>query len=107
MSAEAAGDGGERLMLRPGVFRAVGADGVLRLARWPHAEALGRLGPGEAEALECLAERPCTARELSAVTGHDTGPLLARLRDGGWLDITVTDGDRALYTIRPLRSPPP
>uniref|UniRef100_UPI00073F33C9 SagB family peptide dehydrogenase n=1 Tax=Streptomyces specialis TaxID=498367 RepID=UPI00073F33C9 len=42
-----------------------------------------------------------------AVTGHDTGPLLARLRDGGWLDITVTDGDRALYTIRPLRSPPP
>ncbi|WP_406673599.1 SagB family peptide dehydrogenase [Nonomuraea sp. N2-4H] len=87
---------GERYELRPGVHLARLGSGA-RLFAWPHAETLGDLTEAELDLLRDLAKGPRPA----------SGPLVERLRAGGWLKITVTDGDRPLYTLDPLRPPPP
>ncbi|WP_228829425.1 hypothetical protein [Nocardia beijingensis] len=46
--------------------------------------------------------------ELSAAAdSDDVGELIGRLADGGWLSVTVRDGGRDLYTIRPFGRPAP
>lgn len=94
----------ERWALRSTVYSSVGRDGVMRLAAWPHAGSIGRLDAGQSAALRELFERPCGRAELAALGGTE---LLDRLWRGGWVAVTVTDSGRDLFTVRPLRSPPP
>jgi SagB-type dehydrogenase family enzyme len=126
----------ELLALRRGVSSASLPGGGLHLVAWPYAEPIGRLTSGQQAVLRALAVRAHTHQELSALAGQrrrddgvaappeavpgssgagddgDAGPdavadLLARLRAGGWLEITVSCRGRALYTMSPLRPPPP
>ncbi|BDU02514.1 SagB family peptide dehydrogenase [Nocardia sputorum] len=70
-------------------------------------EKLTDLSSGRLLALEALTRGPATLPELSAASGDDVGQLIGRLTDGGWLSVTVRDGGRDLYTIRPFGRPAP
>jgi hypothetical protein len=85
------------------------------LATQRYTESLGRLSAGAHTVLRCLADREHTHDELVAVAEEQDGDLgaegvarlLDQLRAGGWLKITVTYQERALYTLESLRPPPP
>jgi SagB-type dehydrogenase family enzyme len=101
------------LALRQGVYSVVAPDGGLHLAVWPHSEAFGVLTAGQRAVLGVLADGPRIEGDLYAIgREHDgdggerhTTRLLHRLRAGGWLTVTVTYEDRALYAMEPLRTP--
>ena len=104
---------GELLALRRGVYSTTLPNGDLRLLAWPHVESFGRLSAGQQAVLRSLAEQAHAREELLALGAGQDGTedgvarLLDQLYAGGWLRITVSHGGRALYTLDPLRSPPP
>ncbi|MFG3617812.1 hypothetical protein [Nocardia sp. NPDC047654] len=94
-----------RFAFRHGVTCLTGtADAVLTDP--PCEEKLTGLTAGQLQALETLNRGPATLAEMAA-GGDDVAGLMGRLADDGWLSITVRDGGRDLYTIRPFtRSAP-
>jgi SagB-type dehydrogenase family enzyme len=104
---------GERLSLRAGVCLARTADGRRHLVDVAGGRPHGPIDPTLTGVLRRLAGAPVTAEELSADhrRGGGAGPadvtaLLAELRAGGWLVVTVTGEDGPLYTVVPDRRPP-
>ncbi|PXX66647.1 SagB-type dehydrogenase family enzyme [Nocardia tenerifensis] len=70
-------------------------------------EQLSGLGSGLLQALRTLNEGPATVSQLSdGGGGGEVAGLMERLTDGGWLSVTVRDGGRNLYSIRPFGQPP-
>ncbi|WP_067861045.1 nitroreductase family protein [Nocardia shimofusensis] len=66
------------------------------------------LADGQILALRTLNQGPKTVSEIAAQAGGaDVAPLLEQLADGGWLAVTIRDGGRDLYTIRPFDRPAP
>ncbi|WP_378742646.1 SagB family peptide dehydrogenase [Nocardia brasiliensis] len=95
-----------RYALRDGVTCLTTPAGAL-LLNPPRNEKLSGLGSGQLHALQTLNRGPATVSELSAGSGtDDVSGLMDRLTDGGWLSVTVRDGGRNLYTIRPFGQPP-
>ncbi|HWG98302.1 MAG TPA: SagB family peptide dehydrogenase [Pilimelia sp.] len=90
----------ELLRLRPGAEFTRSDAGELTLSAPPHAASLGPAGDAAYQALKLLADGPCDPAELPAA-----GPLLDRLRGGGWLVVDVATGDGPLYTLHPARPP--
>ncbi|GIJ63827.1 SagB/ThcOx family dehydrogenase [Virgisporangium aurantiacum] len=100
---------GERWKLRAGVAKTTVPETGSFLVAWPVDELLGRLDDRQEAVLRALAERPHTIEELAALAG-DAGAVrtfVSVLRDGGWLELTVTHHGRDVYTVRPLRAVPP
>ncbi|WP_405167285.1 SagB family peptide dehydrogenase [Nocardia sp. NBC_01499] len=96
-----------RYALREGVTCLTTPAGAL-LLNPPRNEKLSGLGSGQLQALRTLNQGPATVSELSAGSGtDDVAGLMDRLTDGGWLSVTVRDGGRNLYSIRPFGQPPP
>ncbi|MGP3929391.1 SagB family peptide dehydrogenase [Nonomuraea sp. KM88] len=83
----------ERVRLRHGVTGTVTDDGYV-LVRWPHAQDLGVITPRQRALLLRLADEDVPA-------GQDD-ELLATLRAGGWLRVTVELDGRPLYTLTPM-----
>jgi SagB-type dehydrogenase family enzyme len=72
----------------------------------PHKEKLTGLAAGQLQALKTLNRGPATVSELSTnAGGADVAGLMDRLTVGGWLAVTVRDGDRDVYTVRPFAQP--
>lgn len=66
------------------------------------------LADGQLLALRTLHQGPKTVSEIAAQAGGaDVAPLLEQLADGGWLAVTIRDGGRDLYTVRPHDRPAP
>ncbi|MFI9406413.1 SagB family peptide dehydrogenase [Nocardia sp. NPDC052316] len=95
-----------RYALRAGATCLTSAADAVLLAP-PRNERLSDLDSGQLQALRTLNQGPATVSQLAAGSGTDdvTG-LMNRLTDGGWLSITVRDGGRNLYSIRPFGQPP-
>ncbi|NNH71828.1 SagB/ThcOx family dehydrogenase [Nocardia uniformis] len=66
----------------------------------PQKQKLTGLAPAQLDALKALNRGPLVA-DSTEVTD-----LLERLTAAGWLAVTVCEGDRELYTIRPFATPP-
>lgn len=97
----------ELFELRPGVFSATDADGVVSLLRerlWPEGYSLGALSESGRNALRQLADGPCAPSDLGV--SDEVTALLESLRAGGWLMTTVRWQGRALYTVQPLQAAP-
>lgn len=99
MSSQTAGVH-ELLTLRPGVLSVRDQAGATHLVAGLDTEPLGRLDD-DGELLRRLATAP-----RSADAYPDAEDELERLRARGWLAMTVTHGDRPLYTLVPERPPP-
>jgi SagB-type dehydrogenase family enzyme len=103
-----------RVALRRGVFCTTLPDGQVRLMAWPHAQSVGVLGGWGAAVLAQLAQGPHqidalvrSVDETDSAARSDLRRLIGTLESGGWLARTVFAGDRPLYTVEPLRPPPP
>ncbi|MFF3225026.1 SagB/ThcOx family dehydrogenase [Nocardia suismassiliense] len=95
-----------RYELRAGVTCLTSAAGAVLLDPARN-ERLSDLDSGQLQALRTLNQGPATVSQLSAGSGtDDVAELMDRLTDGGWLSITVRDGGRNLYSIRPFGQPP-
>lgn len=72
----------------------------------PHREKLVGLTAGQLQALNALSEGPATVAEICP-PGHrsDINTLMRRLHAGGWLTITVRDGEKDCYSILPFTQP--
>jgi SagB-type dehydrogenase family enzyme len=71
-------------------------------------ETLTGLAAGQLHALKTLNRGPATLSELAtAAGGSDIADLIDRLAVGGWLSVTVRDGERDLYSICPFGQPTP
>ncbi|MFC9892479.1 SagB family peptide dehydrogenase [Nocardia sp. NPDC127579] len=92
-----------RFALREGVTCVTVPTGAV-LLNPPHNEKLTGLGAAQVQALKSLNQGPATLSEMTVEDG--VGELLDRLTDGGWLAVTVRDGGRDLYTIRPFAQAP-
>ena len=105
---------GEQLSFRPGVTVEHRDDGTTRLYRDRRGISLGQLDPAIAPVPGLLAAGPCTEDELTErvlAAGAELRLLnlhllLQRLRDGGWLDRTLTWHGEPVLTVRPI-SPRP
>ncbi|MFE7796318.1 SagB family peptide dehydrogenase [Nocardia sp. NPDC057440] len=96
-----------RFALRDGVTCLTTTAGAV-LLNPPRDEKLVGLAAGQIQALETLNRGPATVSEMSAAAGgDDVAGLMDRLADGGWLSVTVRDGGRDLYTVRPFGQPAP
>lgn len=74
----------------------------------PHNQKLTGLGTAQVQALKMLNQGPSTLGELAERSGDGSvGELVEQLTDGGWLSVTLRDGGRDLYTIRPFGRPAP
>ncbi|GAB3207226.1 SagB family peptide dehydrogenase [Nocardia tengchongensis] len=93
-----------RYALRTGVTCLTVPGGAV-LLNPPHNEKLTGLTAPQSAALKTLNRGPATVTELGAES-DSVAPLLDRLTDAGWLQVTVRDGDRDLYTLRPFATPP-
>lgn len=101
---------GERLSFRPGVTVEHRDDGTTRLYRDRRGISLGKLDPAIAPVPGLLAAGPCTEDELTErvlAAGAELRLLnlhllLQRLRDGGWLDRTLTRHGEPMLTVRPI-----
>jgi SagB-type dehydrogenase family enzyme len=111
------GDAFEEVMgLRTGVYSVVAQGGRdVHLVVWPTAENLGQLSAGQRSVLRRLAGERLTREEICHTCCAEDGMpgdrraerLVDRLRAGGWLTIGVRFEGRDVYTVRPLRRPPP
>lgn len=90
----------ELLRLRPGIFTTRTPAGETYLLTHRAGESLGNQ-PGAGAVLERLAAGPVPALELAG----PAAALVARLRAGGWLSVTVASR-KPLYTVVPHRGPP-
>ncbi|MET8648643.1 SagB family peptide dehydrogenase [Nocardia aurea] len=96
-----------RFALRTGVTCLTTPAGAI-LLNPPHNEKLTGLAGGQLHALKTLNKGPATVAEMAAgADGADVAGLMDRLADAGWLAVTVRDGGRDLYTIRPFGQPAP
>ncbi|TDP39738.1 SagB family peptide dehydrogenase [Nocardia ignorata] len=96
-----------RFALRAGVTCLTTPAGAV-LLNPPRNEKLTGLGAGALQALKTLNQGPATAAEMAtAAAGDDITGLMRKLTDGGWLAVTVRDGGRDLYSIRPFAQPAP
>ncbi|MEU4417487.1 SagB family peptide dehydrogenase [Nocardia salmonicida] len=96
-----------RFALRAGVTCLTTPAGAV-LLNPPRNEKLTGLGAGALQALKTLNQGPATAAEMAtAAAGDDITALMRKLTDGGWLSVTVRDGGRDLYSIRPFADPAP
>ncbi len=103
----------EVLRLRPGVYLAIDRGGREYLLHKSSSEQLGKLTETQRSVLRQLAEREYSVESLKAIArsqDQDRGIeeldlLLALLRAGGWLQITMVRGDRPAYTMEPYRRP--
>ncbi|MFR9752287.1 SagB family peptide dehydrogenase [Nocardia sp. 004] len=74
----------------------------------PHNQKLTGLGTTQVQALKTLNQGPCTLDQLMSPSGgREVGELVEQLAEDGWLSVTVRDGGRDLYTIRPFGQPAP
>lgn len=87
------------LALRPGVSLGRSGGKLLLLAP-PDTEAVGPAEPDLERLLRRLAAFPARPVEPG-----DHAPVLARLRDRGWLTTTVSASDGPVYTVQPHRCP--
>ncbi|MGV9823187.1 SagB family peptide dehydrogenase [Nocardia xishanensis] len=95
-----------RFALRDGVTCVTVPTGAV-LLNPPNNQKLTDLGADQVQALKTLNQGPSTLGEMAGTGGGDgVGELVERLTDGGWLSVTVRDGGRDLYTIRPFANPP-
>ncbi|MFI7671161.1 SagB family peptide dehydrogenase [Nocardia sp. NPDC049526] len=94
-----------RFSLREGVTCLTVPTGAV-LLNPPHKEKLTGLGAAQLHALKTLNRGPSTLGEMTPQDGAEVGELLDRLTDEGWLAVTVRDGGRNLYSIRPFTKPP-
>ncbi|MET8775743.1 SagB family peptide dehydrogenase [Nocardia sp. NPDC050713] len=95
-----------RFALRDGVTCVTVPTGAV-LLNPPNNQKLTNLGAAQVQALKTLNQGPSTLGEMAGTGGGaDVGELVERLTDGGWLSVTVRDGGRDLYTIRPFANPP-
>ncbi|MFF0542522.1 SagB family peptide dehydrogenase [Nocardia thailandica] len=96
-----------RFALRTGVTCLTTPAGAV-LLNPPQKEKLTGLAAGQLQALKTLNKGPATVAEMTAAAqGADVAGLMDRLTDGGWLAVTVRDGGRDLYTVRPFAQPAP
>ncbi|SUE30745.1 SagB-type dehydrogenase domain [Nocardia farcinica] len=96
-----------RFALRDGVTCLTTPAGAVLLDP-PRNEKLTGLAAGQLRALKTLNQGPKTVSEMAATAdGADVAALMDRLADGGWLSVTIRDGGRDLYTIRPFGQPAP
>ncbi|BAD55616.1 SagB family peptide dehydrogenase [Nocardia farcinica] len=96
-----------RFALRDGVTCLTTPAGAVLLDP-PRNEKLTGLAAGQLRALKTLNQGPKTVSEMAATAdGADVATLMDRLADGGWLAVTIRDGGRDLYTIRPFGQPAP
>ncbi|MFC4124696.1 SagB family peptide dehydrogenase [Nocardia rhizosphaerae] len=96
-----------RFALRAGVTCLTTPAGAV-LLNPPHNVKLTGLGAGALQALKTLNQGPATAAEMAtAAAGDDITGLMRKLTDDGWLAVTVRDGGRDLYSIRPFAEPAP
>ncbi|GGK57776.1 SagB family peptide dehydrogenase [Nocardia camponoti] len=96
-----------RFALRTGVTCLTTPVGAV-LLNPPTKEKLTGLASGALQALKTLNQGPATVGEMArAAAGDDIAPLMRQLTDGGWLTVTVRDGGRDLYSIRPFAQPTP
>ncbi|MEU1206842.1 SagB family peptide dehydrogenase [Nocardia sp. NPDC005825] len=93
-----------RYALRPGVTCLTMPGGAV-LLNPPRNEKLTGLTAPQSQALKTLNRGPATLTQLEPESDSVT-PLLDRLTGAGWLEVTVRDGDRDLYTLRPFATPP-
>ncbi|MTE11492.1 SagB family peptide dehydrogenase [Nocardia aurantiaca] len=93
-----------RYALRPGVTCLTVPGGVV-LLNPPHDEKLTGLTPAQSRALKALNRDPATVAGMASES-DSVARLLDRLAGSGWLEITVRDSDRDLYTVRPFTTPP-
>lgn len=95
-----------RYALRTGVTCLTIPGGAM-LLNPPHNEKLTGLGAAQIQALKTLNRGPSTLRDMTGgVQSPEVTTLLERLAGSGWLAVTVRDGDRDLYTVRPFAAPP-
>ncbi|MEV6062097.1 SagB family peptide dehydrogenase [Nocardia asteroides] len=96
-----------RFALRAGVTCLTTPAGAV-LLNPPRNVKLTGLAAGALQALKTLNQGPATAAEMTtAAAGADISGLMRELTDGGWLAVTVRDGGRDLYSIRPFSEPAP
>ncbi|MGI5282701.1 SagB family peptide dehydrogenase [Nonomuraea polychroma] len=96
----------ELLRLRPGVYSAVSAKGILHLLTWQRSESFTEGATWKQAVLRHLAAAPTTVADLcAAAPEHEVIGFLKALRASGWLMTTVCYDERPLYTLRPLRPP--
>jgi SagB-type dehydrogenase family enzyme len=82
---------------------------------WPRAIDLGNVSTVGEAALRKLASRPESLDDLTDWANSEGGEasryevqrLSRRLRDDGWLAVTVVVDEQRLYTLEPIRRPPP
>lgn len=89
-----------RYALREGVTCLTVPGGAV-LLNPPQKQKLTGLAPAQSDALKALNRGP-----LVADSSAEVAELLERLAASGWLSVTVCDGDRELYTLRPFATPP-
>lgn len=88
------------------IFRTTSAGASLHAP--PRNVELTDLADGQLRALHTLYQGPKTVSEIAAQAGGaDVATLIEQLTDGGWLAVTIRDGGRDLYTIRPHARPAP
>ncbi|TLG03826.1 SagB/ThcOx family dehydrogenase [Nocardia cyriacigeorgica] len=91
-----------RFALRDGVTCVTTASGAV-LLNPPDNRKLTGLTESQLQALKQLSQGSVT---LDEQTGEDAGALMSELADAGWLTVTIRDGGREQYTIRPFTRPP-
>ncbi|MEV4138391.1 thiopeptide maturation pyridine synthase [Dactylosporangium sp. NPDC049742] len=96
----------ERLALRLGVHGVTREDGRHHLVSWPRAEPLGVLDDGQRAVLWRLSAGGCDPSVLPEIAADHGSPapvdgLVDRLRERGWLAVTVLSGGVAQYTVVP------
>ncbi|UFS95373.1 SagB family peptide dehydrogenase [Nocardia huaxiensis] len=95
-----------RYALRPGVTCLTVPGGAV-LLNPPHKQQLKGLDAAQSQALKTLNRGPSTVADMTGDGETATvATLLDRLAGEGWLTVTVRDGDRDLYTLRPFATPP-
>ncbi|MEV6273970.1 SagB family peptide dehydrogenase [Nocardia sp. NPDC051832] len=94
-----------RFALREGVTCLTTPAGAV-LLNPPRNVKLTGLAAGQLQALKTLNQGPSTVAEMaSGASDAEVNGLMDRLTDGGWLAVTVRDGGRDLYTLRPFGQP--
>ena len=99
--------GQTRFALRSGVTCLTTPAGAV-LLNFPRSEKLTQLTAGQLHALKALNLGPATVSELSKPSeANEVATLISQLAAGGWLTVTVRDGEKDLYALVPCGLPPP
>ena len=96
----------ERLRMREGVHTLTDGNGGTHLVRWPHSIALGSLEQGAKDVLWRLSAQE---QDIDGLVRGDIEHrvLVERLRDNGWLAVSVHHDGELVYTAVPAGAPRP